>query len=106
MSGKCRIAVVLGLILGGSLRAGPVGDDEIYVMISIDGLAGHYLDDPKCEMPTLRELAKQGARASPRKASPPTVTWPNHTTLVTGDNPARHGVVGNNYYDRETKKKV
>jgi predicted AlkP superfamily pyrophosphatase or phosphodiesterase len=40
------------------------------------------------------------------KASTPTVTWPNHTTLVTGVTPAKHGVVGNNYFDRETRKKV
>ena len=40
------------------------------------------------------------------KASTPTVTWVNHTTLVTGDNPARHGVVGNNYYDRATGKRI
>ena len=40
------------------------------------------------------------------KASTPTVTWPNHTTLVTGVTPARHGVVGNNYFDRATGKKV
>ncbi|HMB96723.1 MAG TPA: ectonucleotide pyrophosphatase/phosphodiesterase, partial [Tepidisphaeraceae bacterium] len=39
-------------------------------------------------------------------ASTPTVTWPNHTTLVTGDTPARHGVVGNNYLDRATTKPV
>src|SRR5262249_55410423 len=40
------------------------------------------------------------------KASTPTVTWPNHTTLVTGVNPARHGVVGNNYFDRAARKKI
>jgi predicted AlkP superfamily pyrophosphatase or phosphodiesterase len=75
-------------------------------MISVDGLAGFYFDDPKAEMPTIRALAAEGARASSMKASTPTVTWPNHTTLVTGMNPARHGVVGNNYYDRATRKKV
>src|SRR5262249_40426355 len=32
--------------------------------------------------------------------------WPNHTTLVTGEYPAKHGVVGNNYLDRATGKKV
>src|SRR5262249_50277750 len=36
----------------------------------------------------------------------PTVTWPNHTTLVTGVSPARHGVVGNNYFDRVKGEKV
>jgi predicted AlkP superfamily pyrophosphatase or phosphodiesterase len=34
------------------------------------------------------------------------VTWPNHTTLVTGVTPARHGVVGNDYFDRARRKKV
>jgi predicted AlkP superfamily pyrophosphatase or phosphodiesterase len=75
-------------------------------MISVDGLAAHYLDDPKAEMPTIRALAAAGARATMMKASTPTVTWPNHTTLVTGVTPARHGVVGNNYFDRATGKKV
>jgi len=82
------------------------GSDRIVVMISVDGLAAYYLDDPKAEMPTLRKLAAEGARATMMKASTPTVTWPNHTTLITGDNPARHGVVGNNYYDRATGQKV
>src|ERR1043166_4572066 len=80
--------------------------NRIVVMISVDGLAGFYLDDPKAEMPTIRNLAVAGARSSQMKASTPTVTWPNHTTLVTGVNPARHGVLGNNYFDRETGKRV
>jgi predicted AlkP superfamily pyrophosphatase or phosphodiesterase len=85
--------------------AGAKGD-RIVVMISVDGLAAYYLDDPKAEMPTIRALAAAGARATMMKASTPTVTWPNHTTLVTGVTPARHGVVGNNYFDRATGKKV
>ena len=52
-------------------------------MISIDGLAAYYIDDPKSDVPTLRQLAAEGARASSMRASTPTVTWPNHTTLVT-----------------------
>ncbi|EEF60877.1 alkaline phosphatase family protein [Pedosphaera parvula] len=84
----------------------PAQSDRLVVMISLDGLAAYYLDDPKAEMPTLRALAAEGARATSMKASTPTVTWPNHTTLVTGDNPARHGVVGNNYFDRATGKRV
>ncbi len=80
--------------------------DRVVVMISVDGLAADYLDDPKVEMPTLRRLAAEGARAASMKAVTPTVTWPNHTTLVTGDYPAKHGVVGNNYLDRATGKKV
>jgi predicted AlkP superfamily pyrophosphatase or phosphodiesterase len=79
--------------------------DRIVVLISVDGLAGYYLDDPKAEMPTLRKLIAEGARAESMKAVSPTVTWPNHTTLVTGVYPAKHGVVGNNFYDRAAGKR-
>src|SRR3954451_12355506 len=80
--------------------------DRIVVMISIDGLANFYMDDPAAEMPTIRKLAAEGARAASMRASDPTVTWPNHTTLVTGVSPGRHGVVGNNYWDRAKGEKV
>lgn len=84
----------------------PANDDRIVVMISVDGLANFYLDDPKAQMPTIRRLAQEGVRANGMKASNPTVTWPNHTTLVTGASPAQHGVVGNNYLDRATGEVV
>jgi predicted AlkP superfamily pyrophosphatase or phosphodiesterase len=80
--------------------------DSIVVLISVDGLAAFYFNDPKAEMPTIRALAAQGAHASGMRAVTPTVTWPNHTTRVTGVVPARHGVVGNNYYDRATGERV
>src|ERR1700689_3430562 len=88
-----------------TIAAAPI-PDRIVVMISVDGLAAYYLDDPKAEMPTIRALAAAGARADSMKASTPTVTWVNHTTLVTGDTPAHHGVIGNNYFDRTTGKLV
>src|SRR6185312_7687927 len=80
--------------------------DRIVVMISIDGLANFYINDPSAEIPTLRKLAAEGVKAASMKASDPTVTWPNHTTLVTGVSPGVHGVVGNNYYDRVKGEKV
>jgi predicted AlkP superfamily pyrophosphatase or phosphodiesterase len=77
--------------------------NRIVVLVSLDGLANFYFNDPKADMPNLRALAKEGARAKSMEAVIPTVTWPNHTTLVTGDMPARHGVLGNNYFDRGTR---
>jgi len=76
-------------------------EDRIVVLISVDGLAHYYFDDPKCEMPTIRLLAAGGARARSMTASMPSVTWPNHTTLVTGVHPAKHGVIGNNFFSRQ-----
>ena len=82
-----------------SCAAAPAADpDRIVVLMSVDGLANFYMDDPAAEMPTIRKLAAEGAKAASMRASDPTVTWPNHTTLVTGVSPAKHGVVGNNYF--------
>lgn len=80
--------------------------DRCVILVSVDGLANFYLDDPKADMPTLRELARNGARADGIVCSFPTVTWPNHTTLVTGTPPAKHGVIGNNYLDRKSASPV
>jgi predicted AlkP superfamily pyrophosphatase or phosphodiesterase len=107
MSTLYRIAWCSILAFGiAVVSAAAPGTDRVAVMISVDGLAGSYLDDPQAEMPVIRELAAKGARAAGMTASTPTVTWPNHTTLVTGVNPARHGVVGNNYFDRAAGKRV
>lgn len=82
-------------------------DDRCVILVSVDGLANFYLDDPLADMPTLRKLAKEGARADGGLiCSFPTVTWPNHTTLVTGTTPAKHGVIGNNYLDRKSATSI
>lgn len=76
------------------------------VLVSIDGLAASYLDDPRAKLPTLRKLMAEGARAEGMITSFPSVTWPSHTSLVTGVHPARHGVIGNNAWDREHSRGV
>jgi predicted AlkP superfamily pyrophosphatase or phosphodiesterase len=80
--------------------------DRCVILISVDGLANFYLDDPRAEMPTIRRLIREGVRAEGTVCSFPTVTWPNHTTLVTGVPPRKHGVIGNNYFDRTKAEAV
>ena len=46
-----------------------------------------------------------GCRTRRMKTSMPTNTWPNHTTLVTGVQPGKHGVIANDYFDREQQKR-
>ncbi|MEQ8791790.1 MAG: ectonucleotide pyrophosphatase/phosphodiesterase [Pirellulaceae bacterium] len=102
-----RASIVLLLLANATfLRASEPHADRCVILISVDGLANFYFDDPRADMPTLRKLAQDGARAEGLVCSFPTVTWPNHTTLVTGVPPAKHGVLGNNYLDRETGSKV
>src|SRR4029078_12590957 len=74
------------------------------VLVSIDGLAASYLDDPRADMPTLRKLAKAGASAKGMLTSFPSVTWPSHTSLITGVSPARHGVIGNSVWNRKLER--
>lgn len=76
------------------------------VLISVDGLAAFYMDDPRARLPTLRRLAREGARARGMVVTFPSSTWPSHVTLATGVTPARHGVLGNSVFDRSTGREV
>jgi len=72
------------------------------LLISVDGLRpGDVLDADRrgLKIPTLRRLAAEGAHASGVVGVLPTLTYPSHTTLITGVAPARHGVVNNLTFD-------
>jgi predicted AlkP superfamily pyrophosphatase or phosphodiesterase len=72
------------------------------VLISIDGFSAALAADVSLRLPALRGLAARGARARGLRPAFPSVTWPCHTTLVTGVPPARHGILGNEVFDRTT----
>jgi predicted AlkP superfamily pyrophosphatase or phosphodiesterase len=84
-----------------SQRAGGSGSNHV-VIISLDGFGAWALDDPFLPVPTLRRLAAQGAVARGMRPVNPTVTWPNHTSIVTGVSPATHGVLFNGILIRDT----
>ena len=71
------------------------------VIISLDGFAGWAMDDPHLPVPTLRRLAAGGAIAKGMRPVNPTVTWPNHTSMVTGVPPSGHGVLFNGILIRQ-----
>jgi len=70
------------------------------VLITIDGFPATMLTDPKTPIPRIRELAAQGTVAAGMRVSTPSVTWPNHTTLVTGVHPEKHLVLYNGTLNR------
>ncbi|MBS1858767.1 MAG: alkaline phosphatase family protein [Acidobacteria bacterium] len=65
------------------------------VVISIDGFPARILRDPALPFTTLHRMAREGAIADGMTPVNPTVTWPNHTAMVTGVAPDRHGVLYN-----------
>ena len=71
------------------------------VVISLDGFAGWAMEDPYLPVPTLRRLAASGASARTMRPVDPTVTWANHTSMITGVTPGQHGVIFNGLLIRE-----
>jgi hypothetical protein len=70
------------------------------VLVSIDGFSAALAADASLRLPALRGLAARGLSARGLRPAVPSVTWPCHTTLVTGVRPARHGILGNGVIDR------
>lgn len=80
----------------------PVAQAAPLLLISIDGLRpGDVLeaDARGLKIPNLRAMLREGAHARSVIGVLPTVTYPSHTTLLTGVSPARHGIVGNTTFD-------
>lgn len=75
------------------------GDDGLRVIvISIDGMMAEAYNDPDrhgLKLPTLRRMVAEGVSASGVESIFPSVTYPAHTTLVTGAPPGVHGIGSN-----------
>lgn len=74
------------------------------LMISIDGLKPEYVTEADARglhIPYLRTLVRDGAYAEGVVGVWPTVTYPSHTTLLTGVSPAEHGIYNNQEFDPE-----
>ena len=72
------------------------------LLISIDGLRpGDVLDAEArgLKIATLRRFLVEGSSATSVVGVLPTVTYPSHTTLLTGASPAKHGIVSNTTFD-------
>ena len=75
---------------------------EPVLLISIDGLRpGDVIEAEQrgLKIPNLRRFVAEGAWAKGVVGVLPTVTYPSHTTLLTGASPARHGVGSNTTFD-------
>ncbi len=67
------------------------------LLVSIDSFRPDYLD--RGITPNLARLAREGVRARWMQPSYPSLTFPNHYTLVTGLRPDHHGIVHNTMRD-------
>jgi predicted AlkP superfamily pyrophosphatase or phosphodiesterase len=83
------------LALGSAAHAAPA---HKLLVVSVDGLDWRYLRDRDAmglSIPNLRRLMAQGETAQGVIGVWPTITWPSHTSIITGARPDQHGVLGN-----------
>jgi predicted AlkP superfamily pyrophosphatase or phosphodiesterase len=91
---SCVILLAAWLGLAAPSVAAPKPD--LLILISIDGFRADYLTHHKT--PVIQALAAEGVQAAMRP-SYPSLTFPNHYTLVTGLRPDHHGIVDNTMED-------
>lgn len=83
------------LIATAQVTRDSVATQSLIIVVSLDGFPARAIQDPRLPIPTLRALAAKGAVAAGMQPINPTVTWPNHTALVTGVDASRHHVMAN-----------
>jgi predicted AlkP superfamily pyrophosphatase or phosphodiesterase len=87
-----RLALLLALPLSA----------QSLLLISIDGMRPDYVlkaDEHGLKIPHLRRLLKEGAHATGVRGVLPTVTYPSHTTILTGVWPVKHHIYSNVVFD-------
>jgi predicted AlkP superfamily pyrophosphatase or phosphodiesterase len=92
-----------GLAAAGVLIGAPA---QSLLLISIDGMRPDYVtraDKHGLKIPVLRQMLKEGAHAEGVDGVVPTVTYPSHTTILTGVWPREHGIQANTIFDPESK---
>ncbi|KAI5819342.1 alkaline-phosphatase-like protein [Pyronema omphalodes] len=114
---SCLLMTFLGMVVFGSLGLsrgikngaprlefwnGTTGYAKTTVLISLDGFRADFLG--RNITPTLDSFMRSGVSPDYMTPSFPSVTFPNHWTLVTGLIPEAHGIVSNSFWDPELKK--
>lgn len=97
MVGKL-VAIVFSICL---LSVAECAQNKV-LMVSLDGFRHDYLDmmvASKKNISAFQEIWKAGFRAKKAQNVFPTLTFPNHYSLVTGRYSESHGLVGNKFWD-------
>jgi predicted AlkP superfamily pyrophosphatase or phosphodiesterase len=71
----------------------------VVIMISMDGMRHDYLD--RASFPALKRMEQEGFRAVKMLPTFPSNTFVGHVSLATGALPEMHGIIDNQFYDKE-----
>lgn len=86
-------------IVAGRFNSATAQKKPYVILISIDGLRSDFID--KYNATALQAYSKKGVIASYMTSSFPSLTFPNHYSIVTGLYPAHHGLVDNTFFDEK-----
>ena len=95
-----RLLFITAFFIASPAPAAPDKNHHV-ILISIDGFPAWLWNDESLMVPNLRKLAADGASTKAMTVSNPSITWINHTTLVTGVEPRKHGVLFNGLLVRQ-----
>ncbi len=90
------------LILSTLFSIGSIANADPILLISVDGMRPADVLQSEAlgvSLPFLQSVMRDGAYASDVVNVAPSITLPNHATLLTGATPAHHGIVDNLYFD-------
>jgi predicted AlkP superfamily pyrophosphatase or phosphodiesterase len=96
------LLVFFGLACSLKVAANDAPSTPMVMLISVDGLKPEAILDAQSHglrVPNLRAFMADGAYANGVRGVLPTVTYPSHTTLLTGASPAKHGIYDNTTFD-------
>ncbi|HEX3951320.1 MAG TPA: ectonucleotide pyrophosphatase/phosphodiesterase [Steroidobacteraceae bacterium] len=78
------------------------GNTPFVLLISVDGMKPEAViaaPSHGLKVPNLRSFMTEGAYADGVRGVLPTLTYPSHTTLLTGASPGKHGIFDNTTFD-------
>src|SRR5258708_33382190 len=90
------------LICSQGLAANEPSRAPLVLLISVDGMKPEAVIDAQShglKVPNLRAFMADGVYAGGVRGVLPTLTYPSHTTLLTGASPAKHGIIDNTTFD-------
>lgn len=97
MFARTLALTLLALVLPVLAAAQPAA--KHVVLISIDGFRPEFYRDGTWPAPVLQHHLEGGVHARAVRPVFPSVTYPDHATIVTGALPARHGIVYNSPFE-------
>lgn len=99
MTSRTALALLLALTLPATAQEAAAPPAEHVLLVSIDGLRPEFYRDATWPAPTLQRIAREGVSADGVRSVYPSVTYPSHTTMITGALPARHGIWYNSPFE-------